>query len=89
MQQFTSHPAICHTLYEDEEDCLRHLQKLEVDAAENIKSGYSIKLYFNENLYFKNEVLEKEFFYKQGKQNLCKKVFRSQGYLKVTSCHIN
>ncbi|RZB38808.1 NAP domain containing protein [Asbolus verrucosus] len=63
---FTSHPAICHILYEDEEDCLRHLQKLEVDTAENIKSGYSIKLYFNENSYFKNDLLVKEFFYKQG-----------------------
>ncbi|CAH1377835.1 unnamed protein product [Tenebrio molitor] len=63
---FTSHPSICHILYEDEEDCLRHLQKLEVETADNIKSGYSIKLYFNENPYFKNEVLMKEFFYKQG-----------------------
>ncbi|XP_015832999.1 protein SETSIP isoform X2 [Tribolium castaneum] len=63
---FTSHPGICHILYEDEEDCLRHLQKLEVETADNIKSGYSIKLYFNENPYFKNDVLVKEFFYKQG-----------------------
>ncbi|KAJ3639762.1 hypothetical protein Zmor_003102 [Zophobas morio] len=63
---FTSHPSICHILYEDEEDCLRHLLKLEVECAENIKSGYSIKLFFNENPYFKNDVLIKEFFYKQG-----------------------
>lgn len=46
---------------EDEEDALRFLNKLEVEEFEDIKSGYRINFYFDENPYFENNVLTKEF----------------------------
>merc|ERR1712008_98395 len=46
---------------EDEEDCLQYLNKLEVEEFEDIKSGYRIKLYFDKNPYFDNDILTKEF----------------------------
>lgn len=46
---------------EDEEDALRFLNKLEVEEFEDIKSGYRINFYFDENPYFENDVLTKEF----------------------------
>lgn len=46
---------------EDEEDALRFLNKLEVEEFEDIKSGYRINFHFDENPYFENEVLTKEF----------------------------
>lgn len=46
---------------EDEEDALRFLNKLEVEEFEDIKSGYRINFHFDENPYFENDVLTKEF----------------------------
>lgn len=37
------------------------MSKLEVEEFEDIKSGYRIKFYFDENPYFENDLLEKEF----------------------------
>jgi hypothetical protein len=37
------------------------LNKLEVEEFEDIKSGYRIKLFFDENPYFTNEWITKEF----------------------------
>lgn len=37
------------------------MTKLEVEEFEDIKSGYRIKFHFDENPYFENTVLEKEF----------------------------
>ncbi|XP_060537472.1 protein SET-like [Cylas formicarius] len=45
----------------DEEDCLHHLTKLEVEEFDDIVSGHVIKFYFDENPYFENSVLTKEF----------------------------
>lgn len=58
---FINHPQISAIIEEDEEDCLQYLNKLEVEEYEDIKSGYRIKLYFDENPYFDNDVLTKEF----------------------------
>eukprot|EP00096_Caligus_rogercresseyi_P005852 TRINITY_DN2189_c0_g1_i1.p1 TRINITY_DN2189_c0_g1~~TRINITY_DN2189_c0_g1_i1.p1 ORF type:complete len:288 (-),score=161.34 TRINITY_DN2189_c0_g1_i1:725-1588(-) len=59
---FINHPKISAVIEEDEEDCLRHLSKVEVEEFEDIKSGYRIKFTFNpENPYFSNEFLTKEF----------------------------
>lgn len=52
---------IADILEEDEEDALRFLNKLEVEEFEDIKSGYRINFYFDENPYFENDVLTKEF----------------------------
>ena len=56
---FINHPQISAIIEEDEEDCLQYLNKLEVEEYEDIKSGYRIKLYFDENPYFDNDVLTK------------------------------
>ena len=46
---------------EEEEECLHALTKLEVEEFEDIKSGYRIKFHFEENPYFDNKSLTKEF----------------------------
>ena len=59
--QFVNHPQISAILDEEEEECLHYLSKLEVEEFEDIKSGYRIKFYFDENPYFENDLLVKEF----------------------------
>ncbi|GIY78892.1 protein SET [Caerostris darwini] len=58
---FVNHPQISAILDEEEEECLHFLSKLEVEEFEDIKSGYRIKFYFDENPYFDNDVIVKEF----------------------------
>jgi template-activating factor I len=58
---FVNHPQISAILDEEEEECLHHLTRVEVEEFEDIKSGYRIKLHFSENPFFSNEMLEKEF----------------------------
>ena len=58
---FVNHPQISVIIDEEEEECLQFLNKLEVEEFEDIKSGYRIKLFFDENPYFSNESLTKEF----------------------------
>lgn len=59
--QFVNHPQISAILDEEEEESLHFLSKLEVEEFEDIKSGYRIKFYFDDNPYFENDVLIKEF----------------------------
>lgn len=56
-----NHPQISLLIDEEEEDCLHFLTKMEVEEFEDIKSGYRIKLYFDTNPFFENDVLVKEF----------------------------
>ncbi|XP_050732036.1 protein SET-like [Eriocheir sinensis] len=58
---FVNHPQISAILEEEEEECLHYLSKLDVEEFDDIKSGYRIKFFFDENPYFENEVLTKEF----------------------------
>ncbi|XP_075217752.1 NAP domain-containing protein SET [Lycorma delicatula] len=58
---FVNHPQISAILDEEEEDCLHYLSKLEVEEFEDIKSGYRINFHFDENPYFENNVITKEF----------------------------
>jgi len=58
---FINHPQISNLMDEDEEECLHALNKVDVEECEDIKSGYRINFYFNENPYFENKVLTKEF----------------------------
>jgi template-activating factor I len=58
---FVNHPQISAILDEEEEECLHYLTKLEVEEFEDIKSGYRIKFFFDENPFFDNDVLIKEF----------------------------
>lgn len=59
--KFINHPQVSAILDEEEEECLHALTKLEVEEFEDIKSGYRIHFYFDENPYFENKVLTKEF----------------------------
>ncbi|XP_055612682.1 protein SET [Uranotaenia lowii] len=56
-----NHPQISGILEEEEEECLQFMEKLEVEEFEDIKSGYRIHFYFDENPYFENKVVTKEF----------------------------
>ncbi|XP_055544692.1 protein SET isoform X2 [Wyeomyia smithii] len=56
-----NHPQISGILEEEEEECLQFMEKLEVEEFEDIKSGYRIHFYFDENPYFENKMLTKEF----------------------------
>jgi len=58
---FVNHPQISAILEEEEEECLHYLTKLDVEEFDDIKSGYRIKFYFDENPYFENDFLTKEF----------------------------
>jgi len=57
---FINHPQISAIIEEEEEDCLQYLNKLEVEEFEDIKSD-RVKLCFDDNPYFDNDVLTKEF----------------------------
>uniref|UniRef100_A0A287DEV3 Protein SET n=1 Tax=Ictidomys tridecemlineatus TaxID=43179 RepID=A0A287DEV3_ICTTR len=48
-------------LGEEDEEALHYLTRAEVTEFEDIKSGYRIDFYFDENPYFENKVLSKEF----------------------------
>ena len=46
---------------EEDEEALHYLTGVEVTEFEDIKSGYRIHFYFDENPYLENKVLSKEF----------------------------
>ncbi|XP_046388713.1 protein SET-like [Ischnura elegans] len=58
---FVSHPELNY-LMEEEEDLLQFLTKLEVEEFDDIRSGYRIKFHFEENPYFENDILTKDFY---------------------------
>ncbi|XP_017038187.1 protein SET-like [Drosophila kikkawai] len=63
MTAIMNHPKVACILDEDEEDCLHSLSKLVVEESEDIKNGFRIIFHFNENAYFEDQVLTKEFFW--------------------------
>ncbi|KAK2084524.1 hypothetical protein P7K49_037557 [Saguinus oedipus] len=58
---FVNHPQVSALLVEEDEDALHYLTRVEVIKFEDSKSGYGIDFYFDENPYFENKVLSKEF----------------------------
>ncbi|KAM4696947.1 protein SET isoform 1-T1 [Rhinophrynus dorsalis] len=58
---FVNHPQVSALLGEEDEEALHYLIRVEVTEFEDIKSGYRIDFYFDENPYFENKVLSKEF----------------------------
>lgn len=58
---FINHPQLSTIIEEDEEDALKHLNKLEVEEYEDIKSGFKIRFFFETNPYFENDSLVKEY----------------------------
>lgn len=90
---FVNHPQISAILDEEEEECLQFLRTVNIEEFDDIKSGYKITFGFNENPYFSNDTLVKEFHlgttgdptsksteisWKEGK-NLVKKAEERQG----------
>uniref|UniRef100_A0A8C1VDA6 SET nuclear proto-oncogene a n=1 Tax=Cyprinus carpio TaxID=7962 RepID=A0A8C1VDA6_CYPCA len=57
---FVNHPQVSALLGEEDEEALHYLTRVEVTEFEDIKSGYRIDFYFDENMYFENKVLSKE-----------------------------
>lgn len=58
---FVNHPQVSALLGEDDEEALHYLSRVEVTEFEDIKSGYRIDFFFDENPYFENKTLSKEF----------------------------
>ncbi|EDM14405.1 rCG65932 [Rattus norvegicus] len=58
---FVNHPQVSVLLEEEVEEALLYLTRVEVTEFEDIKSGYRVDFYFDENPYFENKVLSKEF----------------------------
>jgi len=50
-----NHPQISLLINAESEECLHFLSKMEVEEFEDIKSGFRIKLYFDENPFFENK----------------------------------
>ncbi|KAK9890022.1 hypothetical protein WA026_008829 [Henosepilachna vigintioctopunctata] len=61
-----NHPDLCSIVDEREEECLQFLNRIEVEEFEDIKSGYQIDFHFDENPFFENAVLTKEFHLEPG-----------------------
>ncbi|KAB0344065.1 hypothetical protein FD754_020991 [Muntiacus muntjak] len=58
---FVNHPQVSALLGEEDEEALHYLTRVEVTEFEDIKSGHRIDFYFDENPYFENKILSKEF----------------------------
>ncbi|KAL8612135.1 hypothetical protein ACOMHN_021948 [Nucella lapillus] len=58
---FVNHPQVSALLTEDDEEVLQFLSMVEVQEFDDIKSGYTIKFYFESNPFFENDVICKEF----------------------------
>ncbi|XP_036046073.1 protein SET-like [Onychomys torridus] len=58
---FVNHPHVSALLGEEDEEGLHHLTRAEVTECEDIRSGYRINSYSDENPHFENKVLSKEF----------------------------
>nr|AAQ75019.1 liver regeneration related protein LRRGR00002 [Rattus norvegicus] len=58
---FVNHPQVSAPRGEEDEEALHYLTRVEGTEFGDIKSGYRIDFYFDENPYFENKVLSKEF----------------------------
>uniref|UniRef100_A0A8C3YR85 Protein SET n=1 Tax=Catagonus wagneri TaxID=51154 RepID=A0A8C3YR85_9CETA len=58
---FVNHPQVSALLGEEDEEALHYLTRVKVTEFEDIKSGYRIDFYFDENPYFENKILSREF----------------------------
>ncbi|XP_062186230.1 NAP1-related protein 1-like [Phragmites australis] len=58
---FLSHPMLGELLTEDDQQIFKHLESIDVDEFEDIKSGCSITLTFSSNPYFEDKKLTKTY----------------------------
>jgi len=81
---FINHPHMSTVIEEEEEDCLQYLNKLDVVEYEDITTGFSINLYFDDNPYFENEMIAKEFPMtlnrQPGKRSSCTPILWKEGF---------
>ncbi|XP_045481843.1 protein SET-like [Harmonia axyridis] len=56
-----NHPDLSSIVDEKEEECLQFLNRIEVVDFEDIKCGYEIQFHFEENPFFENSTIKKEF----------------------------
>ena len=56
-----NHSQVSTLLGEEDEEALHYLTRVEVTEFEDIKLGYRMDFYFDENPSFENKVLPKEF----------------------------
>jgi len=62
LTSLANHPAIAPMIESaEDEDCLHYMVNLDVEEFDDIKSGYKLKLHFDENPYIENETIVKEF----------------------------
>ncbi|TKR92523.1 hypothetical protein L596_007160 [Steinernema carpocapsae] len=60
---FVNHPTLSTIISEEDEECLRYINKVEVtEEYDETKSGYKLSFHFEKNPYHDNEVISKEFF---------------------------
>ncbi|KAK9751895.1 Nucleosome assembly protein (NAP) [Popillia japonica] len=87
---FVNHPDLSTILSDSEEDCLHHLSKVEVQEYEDIKSGYKLSFFFDENPYFENRVLTKEYHLESLEEPTCKStaIKWKEGFDLTTPKHI-
>ncbi|KAL0878035.1 hypothetical protein Bca101_027741 [Brassica carinata] len=74
---FLSHPALGELLTEEDQKIFKYLGSLDVEAAEDVKSGNSITFHFNPNPFFEDAKLTKTF------------TFLEDGTTKITATPIN
>merc|ERR1712168_1522608 len=78
---FINHPHMSTVI---EEDCLQYLNKLDIVEYEDITTGYSIIVYFDENLYSENNIIAKEFPMtpnrQPGKESSCTPTLWKEGH---------
>jgi len=58
---FVNHPQISSILSDGEEDCLQYLKNVDIEEFSEEKSGFRIKFQFDNNSFFTNTELMKEF----------------------------
>ncbi|XP_051035574.1 LOW QUALITY PROTEIN: protein SET-like [Phodopus roborovskii] len=58
---FVNHSQVSALLGEEDIEALHYLTRVEVTEFKDIKSGYKIDFYFDENPHFENKILSKEF----------------------------
>jgi len=75
-----NHPQVSALLEEEDEAVLHYLTRVEVIEFEDIKSGYRIDFNFDENPYFENKILFKE-FHLNGAVNHLQSPLKSNGNL--------
>ncbi|XP_076447357.1 protein SET-like [Babylonia areolata] len=56
-----NHPQVSTVVKQEDKECLKSLNKVEVEEFDDIKSGYKLSFSFKPNPYFTNDVLCKEF----------------------------